>query len=98
LDDQLKGMAKEIRVTQNKEPKHFLSIFKGKFIIHLGKEKSRENSVTALYQIQKRNSWNIKAIQVPTDARQLNTNASFVVKTGNALSTLPIMIFPRKRS
>lgn len=33
-NDMLKGQAKEVRVVQNKEPRHFLSIFKGKIIIH----------------------------------------------------------------
>jgi hypothetical protein len=29
--------AKEVRVTQGKEPKHFLSVFRSRFVLHLGK-------------------------------------------------------------
>jgi hypothetical protein len=31
------GAATQIRVVQNKEPKHFFSIFKGRVIVHYGK-------------------------------------------------------------
>lgn len=40
LDRQLEGMAKEVRVSQGREPKHFLTIFKGQFVVHLGKDGS----------------------------------------------------------
>jgi hypothetical protein len=32
------GSAKEIRVVQNQEPKHFLATFNGKLLIHRGRE------------------------------------------------------------
>jgi len=36
LDDELGGQATVVRVVENKEPDHFLALFKGKFIIHRG--------------------------------------------------------------
>ncbi|XP_030829530.1 advillin isoform X2 [Strongylocentrotus purpuratus] len=36
MDDKLNGAAVQIRVVQGKEPQHFLQLFKGKMIIHLG--------------------------------------------------------------
>ena len=36
LDDKLNGRAVQVRVTQGKEPPHFMSIFKGKMIVYAG--------------------------------------------------------------
>ncbi|XP_071484632.1 LOW QUALITY PROTEIN: advillin-like [Diadema antillarum] len=36
FDDKLHGQAVQIRVVQGKEPQHFLQLFKGKMIIHMG--------------------------------------------------------------
>lgn len=67
-------MKKEVRVVQNKEPKHFLTIFKGKFVIKLGKEKENILNKTQLYQVQGTDIWNIYAIEVLPIATSLNTN------------------------
>jgi hypothetical protein len=41
LDDELGGVAVQVRVVQGKEPAHFLSIFSGRMIIlHGGKASS----------------------------------------------------------
>eukprot|EP01103_Thecamoeba_quadrilineata_P020850 TRINITY_DN918_c0_g1_i4.p1 TRINITY_DN918_c0_g1~~TRINITY_DN918_c0_g1_i4.p1 ORF type:complete len:1156 (-),score=372.66 TRINITY_DN918_c0_g1_i4:17-3484(-) len=37
VDESIGGTAKEIRVVQNKEPKHFLAIFNRRIIVHFGK-------------------------------------------------------------
>jgi hypothetical protein len=50
LDEQLQNSAKEIRVVQNKEPKHFLSIFKNKFMVHSGKFGEPTRSKWNLYE------------------------------------------------
>eukprot|EP01114_Cavostelium_apophysatum_P010431 TRINITY_DN2412_c0_g1_i1.p1 TRINITY_DN2412_c0_g1~~TRINITY_DN2412_c0_g1_i1.p1 ORF type:complete len:1379 (+),score=482.22 TRINITY_DN2412_c0_g1_i1:221-4357(+) len=83
LDDKLNGMAKEVRVVQNKEPKHFFSVFKGKFVVHLGKDKPKTTSTPSLYQIQGTASWNTHAIEVKCDGTSLNTNSVFVLINGD---------------
>ncbi len=80
LDDKLLGMAKELRVTQNKEPKHFLTIFKGKFVVHMGKEKDGNKGNVALYQIYGTSPWNVKAIQVRAAATSLSSTSVCVLK------------------
>src|SRR5690348_14164551 len=76
-------MAKEVRVVQNKEPKHFLSIFKKNFIVHLGKEKDPRPSV-ALYEVSSSNSWNLHAIQVRCSCESLNSNRVYLLTDWNA--------------
>jgi len=49
LDDKLKAtieaaLSKEVRVVQGKEPRHFLTIFSGKFIVHDGRDPRTTNS------------------------------------------------------
>lgn len=78
LDDQLSRMAKEIRVMQNKEPKHFLLLFQGKFVIHLGKEQDPKPDQT-LFQIQGHSQESIKAIQIPLNVQVLSTNSVFLL-------------------
>ena len=36
MDDARGGAPVQVRVVQGKEPNHFLSLFKGKFIVHDG--------------------------------------------------------------
>jgi len=62
LDDSIGGNATQIRVVQNKEPKHFMKLFKGRIIVHSGRntrnvdeEEPDGASImheTALYQIR----------------------------------------------
>eukprot|EP01116_Phalansterium_solitarium_P018985 TRINITY_DN517_c0_g1_i8.p1 TRINITY_DN517_c0_g1~~TRINITY_DN517_c0_g1_i8.p1 ORF type:complete len:649 (+),score=120.52 TRINITY_DN517_c0_g1_i8:863-2809(+) len=89
LDEQLKanvsGSAKEVRVVQNKEPHHFMLVFKRKFVVHLGKDplgKDKESrSGNRLYQVQATNAWNVRALEVQPFAYVLNSQAVFVVNT-----------------
>eukprot|EP01105_Mastigella_eilhardi_P024241 TRINITY_DN629_c0_g1_i2.p1 TRINITY_DN629_c0_g1~~TRINITY_DN629_c0_g1_i2.p1 ORF type:complete len:1773 (+),score=466.32 TRINITY_DN629_c0_g1_i2:27-5345(+) len=48
LDDRLKssGMTKEVRAVQGKEPKHFLAVFRGKMIVHQGRDPSTKEANT----------------------------------------------------
>ncbi len=59
---------------------HFLIIFHKKFIVHLGKEKDRENSenILRLFQIHGRISWDLRAIQVEAQSFSLHPNSTFV--------------------
>lgn len=52
LDKEISGMAKEIRVVQYKEPKHFLMLFQGKMVIHSGKAQSTSSKKSTLYDIR----------------------------------------------
>lgn len=52
LDKEISGMAKEIRVVQYKESKHFLQLFRQMMIIHTGKIISFQPHIPALYHIK----------------------------------------------
>lgn len=71
LDKEVSGMAKEIRVVQYKEPKHFLALFHGKMVIHSGKSALRSISAPALYQIR----------QYSNGVRGVQCHVSFFVLT-----------------
>ncbi|EGC29857.1 hypothetical protein DICPUDRAFT_51061 [Dictyostelium purpureum] len=86
LDDQLKGMAKEVRVVQNKEPKHFLTIFKGRFIIHQGKDPLSKNykpqaniKDPRLYHVRGTTDFNTRVIQSKLSTLTLNSYNSFIL-------------------
>lgn len=68
------------RVLQNKEPAHFLSIFKGGFIVHKG----ADTQIEALYRLNYLHS-NLVAIQCPRKASSLNSRNSFILKTKGTL-------------
>ncbi|XP_038654497.1 advillin [Scyliorhinus canicula] len=84
LDDKYNGEPVQVRVTMGKEPRHFLAIFKGKFIIYAGGtgrgEKKEEPSVR-LFQVRGTDEFNTKATEVPPRASSLNSNDIFVLKT-----------------
>ncbi|RDD46509.1 Advillin [Trichoplax sp. H2] len=91
MDDNLDGMATQIRVVQNKEPEHFLLIFKGKLVIFEGgcasgfknvnDKDSYDTDGIMLFQIHGTTAFNTKAIQVAERASSLNSNDVFVLKT-----------------
>lgn len=90
LDDQYGGAPVQVRVVQNKEPDHFLTLFKGKFIIRRGgKASSFKNSEekddlggdVALYHVKGTSELNTKAVQVDAVASSLNSNDCFVLVT-----------------
>jgi len=79
LDDKLKGMAKEIRVVQNKEPKHFFSIFKKTpFMVYLGKERDNK-PYSFLFEVHSDNEWDMRAIQVLLKANSLRSCSTFIL-------------------
>jgi len=90
LDDQYGGAPVQVRVVQNKEPEHFLALFKGKFIIHKGgkgsgfKNSTEKTTVAAanrMYHVKGTNEFNTKAQEVEFSASALNSNDCFVVLT-----------------
>lgn len=91
LDDQFGGAPVQVRVVQNKEPEHFLTLFKGKFIIHKGGKASGFKNSTEqdkeatgdvrLYHVRGTTQLNTKATQVEEKASSLNSNDCFVLLT-----------------
>lgn len=77
-------MSKEIRVTEGKEPKHFLAIFKRKFIVHNGHDPrgsthpKQDTTTNRLYHIKGDAEDHTLAIQTKLDASYLNTCNVFV--------------------
>eukprot|EP00733_Pompholyxophrys_punicea_P002028 Pompholyxophrys_punicea_v1_NODE_1312_length_797_cov_15.516173.p1 type:complete len:124 gc:universal NODE_1312_length_797_cov_15.516173:196-567(+) len=91
LDDAMGGAPVQVRVVQNKEPDHFLCLFKGKFIIHRGGKASGfknlnakdefDTSGTRLFHVKGTTELNTKATQVPLKAASLNSNDCFVLES-----------------
>ena len=91
LDDKYGGAPVQVRVTQFKEPEHFLRVFKGKMVIHSGgkasgfKNRFEGDSYdvdgTRLYQIKGTTSFNTRAVAVEEKAASLNSNDCFVLET-----------------
>lgn len=91
LDDKLGGEAVQIRVVMNKEPAHFMKIFKGKVVYFMGGHVSgfrnvhdRDNydpNATILYHVHSDNDNCTRAIQVEARAANLNSNDIFVIET-----------------
>jgi advillin len=91
MDNQLGGQAIQMRVVMNKEPKHFMKLFKGKIIVfsegHITGFKSvhdRDNfnpNEACLFQIRGTSDDETKAIQVTARAASLNSNDMFVLDT-----------------
>ncbi|KAM8745290.1 scinderin like a [Acanthopagrus schlegelii] len=90
LDDSMGGVATQVRVTQGQEPPHFVSMFKGKFlVIHLGGT-SREGGQSEpgskrLFHIRQSSTKATRAVEVEPTASALNTNDVFVLKTPESL-------------
>jgi len=81
----------QVRVVQNKEPNHFLQLFKGKMIVHEGGKASGfknrkdvdsyDTDGISLFHIKGTNELNTRAIQVPEKASSLNSGDCFALVT-----------------
>jgi hypothetical protein len=95
MDTAMDGEPVQVRVPQGREPDHFLSLFKGKFIVHSGghaaawKNKKDTDSYDtdgiSLYHIKGTSPLNTKAVQVPERAASLNSGDCFVLLTPGAM-------------
>ncbi|KAK7083781.1 hypothetical protein SK128_018797, partial [Halocaridina rubra] len=90
LDDKLHGRAIQIRVTQEKEPPHFMAVFGGKMVVFKGGyasafdgEGARDMGKKSSYMLQVRGTTNhnTKATEVDMRAGCLNSNDCFIVVT-----------------
>lgn len=91
LDDKYGGAPVQVRVVQNKEPDHFLLVFKGRMVVHAGgkasgfKNRADADSYdvdgTRLFHVRGTNELNTRAVQVEEKASSLNSNDCFVLET-----------------
>lgn len=91
MDKKLGGIATQIRVVQNKEPEHFLRMFRGRFIILEGgrgagyragsEEDTYDHEGKRMFHVRGSSDMNAKAMQVPRRAASLNSGDMFVLET-----------------
>ncbi|XP_026570500.1 advillin [Pseudonaja textilis] len=85
MDQQFSGEPMQVRVNMGKEPRHFLAIFKGKLVIFEGgtsrKDRNELEPPVRLFQIRGIETFNRKAVEVPSSAASLNSNDVFLLKT-----------------
>jgi len=88
MDDEKGGEPVQVRIEQGREPNHFLTLFKGKMVVHQGGYasafKSKKETDTAvdskaahLYHIKGTNAYNTKAVEVDPVASNLNSGDVF---------------------
>ncbi|KAM9443774.1 advillin [Clarias gariepinus] len=89
MDQKYNNQPVQVRVTMGKEPRHFMAMFKGKMVVFEGgtsrKSAEVEEPPVRFFQISGTDSFNTKAIEVPTVAASLNTNDVFLLKTQRAV-------------
>jgi len=95
MDKALGGAPVQVRVVQNKEPNHFLQLFKGKMIVHEGgkasgfKNRNDKDSYdtdgVSLFHIKGTTELNTRGIQVPEKASSLNSGDCFALQTPNTV-------------
>ncbi|KAJ0068597.1 hypothetical protein NL108_009694, partial [Boleophthalmus pectinirostris] len=89
LDQKYGGEPVQVRVTQGKEPKHFMAMFKGKMVLFMGgtsrSSATEEEPPVRLFQIHGTDAFNTKAIEVQAQAASLNSGDVFLLKSESAL-------------
>lgn len=95
MDDNMGGSPVQVRVTQGKEPKHFLALFKGKMVTHKGGIasgfKNRDDGDSfdtdgiSLFHVKGSNELNTRAVQVEEEAASLNSGDCFVLLTPDVM-------------
>lgn len=93
MDKKLGGIATQVRVVQNKEPEHFLRMFRGRFIILEGgkgagfragsEDDTYDKEGKRMFHVRGTSDMNAKAIQVPRRSASLNSGDMFVLETPN---------------
>lgn len=81
LDNELKGIATQIRIAQGHEPRHFLKIFKGKLISYIG-DGSDE---TKLIRVRGTCADDVRAVELPAIASSLASDDVFILQSVDAL-------------
>ena len=97
LDDRLKGtieaaLSKEVRVVQGKEPRHFLTVFAGRFIVHDGRDPRSSSQQQAQAQAQAQQAQQAQQEKKPTRLYQVagsdEVNTHAVEKTAAVAEAL----------
>lgn len=78
LDNELNGAAVQVRVAQGSEPRHFLKIFKGKFITYFDDDSSRN---TRLFRVRGTCAEDVRADQLPEVTLSLASDDAYVLQT-----------------
>jgi len=91
LDDGLCGRAVQVRVVQGREPRHFLTLFKGKMIVFMGGHASGFRNMhdhdtydvdgTRMFHVRGISAVDTRAVQVAEQTASLNTEDVFVLET-----------------
>jgi hypothetical protein len=91
MDTELGGSPVQVRVVQNKEPNHFLTLFKGKMVVHNGGKASGfknradidsyDTDGVSLYHIKGTSELNTRGVQVEEKAHSLNSGDCFALLT-----------------
>lgn len=94
IDDEMGGSPVQVRVVQNKEPEHFLRVFKGRMIVMKGgiesgfrkrsnsqSEQSKVAEGVQLFHIRGTTEFNTRAVEVIGRAASLNSNDVFLLRT-----------------
>ncbi|XP_076617765.1 villin-1 isoform X2 [Chaetodon auriga] len=87
IDNKYNGAPVQVRVVMGKEPRHFLAIFKGKFIIFEGGT-GRAGAINLekgprLFQVRGTDELNTKVTEVQARASSLNSNDVFLLKSNH---------------
>jgi hypothetical protein len=95
MDDEMGGEPVQVRVVQGKEPNHFLTLFKGRMIVHEGgvasgfknrKDKdSFDSDGVSLFHIKGTSALNTRGVQVAEVASSLNSGDCFTLLTPNTV-------------
>lgn len=95
LDDSMGGTPVQVRVVQNKEPDHFLQLFKGRMIVHeggcasgfknLNDKDVYDTDGVSLFHVRGTNSLNTRAVQVAEKSSSLNSGDVFVLLTPDTM-------------
>ncbi|XP_041835874.1 advillin [Melanotaenia boesemani] len=89
LDQKYNDEPVQVRVTMSKEPRHFMTIFKGKMVIFEGgtsrKGSSEPEPPVRLFQVHGSDPSNTKTIEVPALSSSLNSNDVFLLKSQSGI-------------
>ncbi|KAM6900471.1 villin-1 [Xenentodon cancila] len=85
IDNKYNGAPVQVRVVMGKEPRHFLAMFKGKFVIFEGGTGRpgvvNPQRTSRLFQVRGTSELNTKATEVQASASSLNSNDVFLLET-----------------
>ena len=75
----------QVRVVQNKEPQHFLSLFKDRMVVRTGKPGAASSSDAKLFHIRGTSAIDTRAVEVRPVAGSLNSGDCYVLLSGQSV-------------